>query len=134
MRGRLAHKMMLVLRGVARDAVMFGFAWLAVRQAQEAIKQGRLEEAARLLEQPDLARHRQRGELALALGRAYAARGERRLARDDPEAAWSDLLAAESLAPADRATDRLRRDLVGLGMAELRALLQAGETARADEA
>jgi hypothetical protein len=113
---------------------MFGFAWLSVRQAQEAIRQGRLEEALRLLEQPDLRSHRKRGELALDLGRAFAERGERHLAREDAEAAWRDLLHAEALAPADRSSDRLRRDLLGLGLAELRALLQAGEIARADEA
>src|SRR5262249_34985324 len=65
--------------GPHREGAMFGFAWLSVRQAQEAIRQGRLEEALRLLEQPDLRSHKNRGELVLALGRAFAERGERHL-------------------------------------------------------
>ncbi len=113
---------------------MFGFAWLTVRQAQEAVRQGRLEEAQRLLDGPDLRAHRKRGELAQALSRAFAERGERHLARDDTDAAWRDLVLAEQLAPPGREADKLRRDLVNLGMAELRGMLQAGEIARADEA
>jgi len=37
---------------------MLGFAWLTLRQAQEALKNGRLEEAQRLLEQPAARSHR----------------------------------------------------------------------------
>ena len=37
---------------------MFGFAWLTLRQAQEALKNGRLEEALRLLGQPGVRNHR----------------------------------------------------------------------------
>jgi hypothetical protein len=113
---------------------MLGFAWLTLRQAQEALKNGRLEEAQRLLEQPSARSHRRAGELLVRLARSFAERGERRLGLDDPQGAWRDLTLAESLGTTEKSCDRLRHALTGLGMAELRALLQAGETARAEEA
>ena len=113
---------------------MFGFAWLTVRQAQEAIKHGKLDDARRLMEQPSMRSHRKAGELAVALARAYAERGERSLKADDTEAAWRDLLQAEGIGCLDKSAERLRRDLASLGLVELRALLLAGEIARADEA
>jgi hypothetical protein len=113
---------------------MLGFAWLTVRQAQEALRAGRLEEAQRLLEQPDVLGQRGAADVLLKLAAAYAERGERALARDDAEGAWHELLAAERLQTADRAGDRLRQALVRLGLAEVRALLQANEPLRADQA
>jgi tetratricopeptide (TPR) repeat protein len=112
---------------------MLGFAWLTLRQAQEALKNGRLEEAQRLLAQPSAQGHRRAGDLQVRLGRAFAERGERQLQLDDAEGAWRDLLQAERLGAADKVCDRLRQALTRLGIAEVRALLQAGETGRADE-
>jgi hypothetical protein len=43
---------------------MFGFVWLTLRQAQEAIRYGRLDEALRLLQQPAARSHRRAGELS----------------------------------------------------------------------
>ena len=45
---------------------MLGFAWLALRQAQEALDRGRLEEAQRLLGQNCLQGHK-RGPVNLAV-------------------------------------------------------------------
>ncbi|NBO93387.1 MAG: FHA domain-containing protein, partial [Planctomycetia bacterium] len=112
---------------------MIGYAWLTLRQIRESIKLGRLEEAAPLLQMPEIRTHRQAGELFGLLARAYVERGERALSRDDTEAAWSDLQAADALDPADKSTDKLRRELIALNMAELRALLSAGELNRADD-
>lgn len=112
---------------------MFGFTWLTLRQAQEALKNGRLEEALRLVEQPAVRSHRRGGELVVGLARAYVERGETALRRDDAERAWADLLQAEALQTTPRDADRLRQNLVRLGLAELRALLLAGETTRAEE-
>ncbi|HTU21173.1 MAG TPA: FHA domain-containing protein [Gemmataceae bacterium] len=113
---------------------MFGFAWLAIRQAREALKQGRLEEAHRLLIQPAIRDHRATGELLARLVRAYVERGERHLKLEDAESAWRDLLQAEQLQIAEKSVDRLRQALIRLGLAEVRALLHAGEIRRADEA
>src|SRR5262245_34474475 len=112
---------------------MFGFAWLTLRQAQEAIKTGRLDEALRLLRLLTLRNHRRTGELLVRLAGAYVERGERYLKREDTEQAWCDLLLAEGLQTGAKSGDRLRQALTGLGLAELRALLLAGDTARAEE-
>jgi len=112
---------------------MFGFAWLAIRQAREALKQGRLEEAHRLLTQPAIRDHRAVGDLLAQLTRGYIEHGERQLQLDDAEGAWRDLLQAEQLQTAEKGVDRLRQALTRLGIAEVRAVLHTGETRRADE-
>ena len=72
---------------------MLGFAWLTLRQAQEALKSGRLEEALRLLEQPGARSHRRTHDLLVQTGaelrrarRTPACPGRRRerLARPAP--------------------------------------------------
>jgi tetratricopeptide (TPR) repeat protein len=113
---------------------MLGFPWLTFRQAHEALKNGRLEEAQRLLSLPAVQGHRKLEGLLDQLARAFVERGERHLRRDDVEAAWRDLLQAEHLQTAAKSTDRLRQALTRLGVAEIRALLQAGEPRRAEEA
>jgi tetratricopeptide (TPR) repeat protein len=113
---------------------MFGFAWLAIRQAREALKQGRLEDAHRLLTQPATRDHRAVGDLLARLARGYVERGDRQLKLDDAEGAWRDLVQAEQLQTAEKGVDRLRQALNRLGVAEVRALLLAGEYRRADEA
>jgi tetratricopeptide (TPR) repeat protein len=112
---------------------MLGFAWLTLRQANEAIQNGRLDEAQRLLNQPATQGHRRRGELLVRLARAFAERGERQLGMDDPEAAWRDLLQAEQLQTTEPALDRLRQALTRQGLTEVRNLLQVGEPGRAAE-
>ncbi|HZY90836.1 MAG TPA: FHA domain-containing protein [Gemmataceae bacterium] len=112
---------------------MLGFGWLALRQAKDALKHGRLEEAQRLLGQPAAQGRKGVSDLLVELARAYVERGERALNHDDAEAAWRDLLTAEALQTAEKTSDRLRQALTRLGLAELRALLLAGETARAEE-
>jgi hypothetical protein len=110
---------------------MLRFVSLAIRQAQEALKNGRLEEAHRLLTQPAADGHKQAWEMVERLARAYVERGERQLRHDNPEPAWHDLLLAEQLQAAQPAVERLRKALVRLGLAEIRALLQTGDPLRA---
>src|SRR5207237_928110 len=104
-----------------------------LRQAQEALKNGRLEEAHRLLCQSAAQGHKKSFELLQQVVRGFVERGERHLSHEDAEAAWHDLLQAEQLQGDHRDADRLRQALVRLGIAEVRALLQAGEPARAGE-
>jgi tetratricopeptide (TPR) repeat protein len=113
---------------------MFGFGWLTLRQADEALQTGRLEEAQRLLEQPGAMGQRGAGALLVRLARAYVERGERLLRQDDVEAAWRDLVRAEQLETAERSAERLRQALTQQGLDEVRSLLQAGEAARASDA
>src|SRR5439155_6085921 len=110
---------------------MLGFGWLALRQAQEALNTGRLEEAQRLLGQASVQGHRRHGELLRQLAHVLVERGERHLRLEDPEAAWAALRQAEQLQTVDRGAERLRQALARLGLAQVRALLQAGEPARA---
>ena len=112
---------------------MAGFAWLAMRQVQEALKHDRLEEALRLLNQPHAQDRRGSAALVSRLARAFVERAERSLRKDDPEAAWRDLLQAEHLHTPEKSAERLRDALTRLGIAEARALLQAGEPGRAEE-
>ncbi len=113
---------------------MIGLGWLILKQAQEALKTGRLEEAHRLLNQPQIRGHKRNGELLHQLMRAYVERGEKHLRRDDPDAAWKDLLKAEEMGITDNAPARLRMALTRLGLAQVRALLETGEPIRAYEA
>jgi tetratricopeptide (TPR) repeat protein len=112
---------------------MLGFGWLPLRQAQEALKNGRLEEAQRLLSQSAVQGRRGAGELVVRLAQAYTERGGRHLDHDDAEAAWRDLLQAETLQTAEKSCVRLRAALTRLGVAEVRGLLQAGEIGRGEE-
>ncbi len=113
---------------------MLGFAWVTVRQAQEALRAGRLEEALGLLNQPTVRAHKRANDLLQQLARAFTERGERHLRHDDAIAAWNDLLKAEQVGVPESSAVRLRQALTRLGIAEVRALLEAGEPGRAAEA
>jgi hypothetical protein len=113
---------------------MLGFAWLTIRQAREALQNGRLEEAQRLLGHHTAQGHQRTWELSRQLARAFVERGIRSLRQDDPDAAWHDLLRAEQINQADPAAERLRQALVRLGLVQVRGLLQAGEPDKAGEA
>jgi tetratricopeptide (TPR) repeat protein len=113
---------------------MLGFGWLTLRQAQEAVRNGRLDDAQRLLAQPGVKGHKRTWEVLRELARAFAERGLDHLRRGDSAAAWADLLRAEQTGVADPAAADLRQALTRLGLAEVRALLAAGEPARAAEA
>jgi len=112
---------------------MLGFAWLALRQAQEALKNGRLEEAHRLLCQPAAHGHKRSWELLVQVAKGFVERGERSLQQDDVAAAWNDLVAAEQVGVAEEFTGKLRQSLTRHGLAEVRDLLEAGEPGRAAE-
>jgi len=110
---------------------MLGFAWLTLRQAQEALKNGRLEEAQRLLQEPGMLAQKGAGDLLQEVARAFVGRGERHLAHEDPAGAWNDLLLAEQVGVADTDSARLRQALIRQGLGDARALLEAGEPGRA---
>jgi tetratricopeptide (TPR) repeat protein len=113
---------------------MLGFAWLGLRKAKAALHGGRLEEAQRLLRDAERQGRDGATRLLAQLAKAYVERGERQLRLDDSEGAWRDLLAAEALLTGEKSAGRLRESLTRLGVAEVRALLQAGEPSRADDA
>jgi len=115
-------------------ANMLGFGWLTLRQAQEALKGGRLDDAQRLLGGPCLQGHKRTWEILQQLARAFAERAEKSLRQDDVTAAWADLLKAEQTGAADSVAAHLRQALTRLGLAEIRALFEVGEPVRAVEA
>lgn len=107
---------------------MLGTGWLTIRQAQEALKNGRLEEAQRLLGQSAAHGHKGSWELLQQVALGFVQRGERHLRQDDPEAAWNDLLLAEQVGLTDDSQAfRLRQSLTRLGLDEIKKLLEAGD-------
>src|SRR5207253_383377 len=122
-----------ITRHENRRKPMLGFAWLALRQAQEALKNGRLEEAQRLLCQPGAHGHKRSWELLQQVARGFVERGEKHLSHDLITAAWNDLVAAEEMGAADGTAFRLRQTLSRRGLDEVRTLLEAGEAGRALE-
>src|SRR5262249_28284362 len=98
---------------------MLGNAWLALRQAQEALKNGRLDEAQRLLAQSSVQGHKRSWELLQQLGQGFLERGERRLRHDDPVAAWDDLVLAEQVGVVVSDVEKLRQELTTRGLAEV---------------
>jgi len=111
---------------------MLGNGWLTIRQAHEALKNGRLEEAHRLLGQSAAQGHKRSWELLHQVALGFVERGERHLRQNELEAAWNDLLLAEQVGLADdNAGVRLRRALSQRGLDEVRVMLQAGDPARA---
>jgi tetratricopeptide (TPR) repeat protein len=113
---------------------MLGFAWVTLRQAQEAYENGRLEEAHRLLCEPGAVGHKGTWEMLRQIAQGYIDRGERHLQHDDLAGAWSDLKQAEQIGTADASATQLRQALTQRGLADAKALLDAGEPARAAEA
>ncbi|OWK37942.1 FHA domain-containing protein [Fimbriiglobus ruber] len=100
--------------------------WLTLRQAREALGTGQPDEAHRLLEPLVAEGYRKAVRLTRDVAKAYRARAERVLRADQPEPAWRDLLAAETLNTGDAGLTDLRTTLTRLGLAECRAALEAG--------
>jgi tetratricopeptide (TPR) repeat protein len=113
---------------------MLGFAWVTLRQAQEAYQNGRLEEAHRLLCDPSAVGHKGTWEMLRQIAQGYVERGERHLQHDDLAGAWNDLKQAEQIGTADVIVTQLRQALTQRGLADAKAFLDAGEPARAAEA
>lgn len=113
---------------------MLGFGWLTMRQAQDALKNGRLEEAHRLLCQPAAQGYKGSCEMLQQVAKGFVARARQHLKANDPGTAWNDLLLAEQVGVADSGAAALRQELVRHGVGEAQALLEAGEPSRAIDA
>lgn len=100
--------------------------WLTLRQAREALRAGRPDEAQRLLDPLVAAGYRKAVRLMREVARAHLARGEKHLRADNADAAWADLFAAEALNTGESAAIQLRQTLTRLGLAVCRAALEAG--------
>lgn len=110
-------------------------AWMTKYQAREALKNGRPEDAHRLLDTLVASGDRRVWSLRGDVVRGYVERAERALRNDDIEAAWKDLALAASLSSAtDPGVSKLREILMSQAVAEIRAMLEAGKPLQALEA
>ncbi len=114
-------------------STMLGHWRIVLRQAEEAARAGRFDEALALASRPDVADHfhavQLRGKWALDL----IARASRRGEADDLSGAIDDLDLAERLGAAPDALAAARLSLADRVAAEVRADLDAGEPARVIE-
>ncbi|MCS6977408.1 MAG: hypothetical protein NZM31_10435 [Gemmatales bacterium] len=100
-------------------------AWLMLRQAEEALRGGRLEEAVRLINEPHVCGHKKAEALRSRLSRAYLERARQHCRHGDWRAAWKDLAEAEQCGCHGEDALRLQEDLQRRGLDEARRLLEA---------
>jgi hypothetical protein len=100
--------------------------WLVLRQAREAVEHHRPEEAHRLIEPLIAAGYRKAWRLAREVVKEYIARAAKHLDQHNTDAAWRDLLAAESLNTGEKGLVEFRQTLARLGLVQARAVLEAG--------
>ena len=103
--------------------------WLTLKQARDAVRAGRPDDARRLLDPLAADGHRPAVKLSAEVATAFLRRAERHLRADNVESAWADLRAAETLAPSHPSAVRLRHTLTRLALAACRAALEAGRPA-----
>jgi tetratricopeptide (TPR) repeat protein len=106
-------------------------AWIIKWRAREALKNGRPEEAHRLLDELIATGNRRAFALRDDVVRGYLDRAERALRHQDLEAAWADLARLKQLAPGDRQVRDLRDSLTRLALDEVRDELEAGHALQA---
>jgi FHA domain len=115
------------------ESTMLGHWRIVLRQAEEAVKLGRFEEAYALANRPDVVDHQHavsfRGRLALEL----IARATRRGSADDLLGAIEDLDLAERMHAPPDSLAAARLDLAGRVAEEVRSDLDVGEPTRALE-
>ncbi|MBA4188359.1 MAG: hypothetical protein C0467_10180 [Planctomycetaceae bacterium] len=104
--------------------------WVTLRQAQEAVNNNRPEDAHRLIEPLVAMGHRKASRLARSVVAAYLARAAKSLDLHHHDAAWRDLIAAESLNTGEAAVANLRQSLTRLGLVQAHSALEAGDPLR----
>ncbi|MBN9519620.1 FHA domain-containing protein [bacterium] len=107
--------------------------WLTLRQAADAVAAGRPDDAHRLLAPLIEAGHRKAWRAARDVAKGYCKRAGRAMDSDHTEAAWHDLLAAESLNTGEKCVIDLRQSLSRFGLVQARGALEAGDPERAAE-
>ena len=98
-----------------------------LRAAEQALNQGRLEEARRLLEVEHLGQYRQGQRLTARLAEQMAERARRHFRDGNSSAGWRELEAAGNLAGETDVLLDLRSELVGDGLREAARLLAADQ-------
>jgi hypothetical protein len=102
-------------------------AWrLKLREAKLALKEGRLDEAGRLLE-GELGEYLPGKKLSEKVAQRIANRARQRIAAGESSAGWHDLELAERLAEGTSDVAAVRESLISKGIADVQAALAAGE-------
>src|SRR5262249_39106579 len=99
---------------------------IKLREVEEALKSGRLDDASRLLLQGDLREYYPAQRLITKLAGEMIERGRARATQGETSAGWRDLEAAEKLGADAAAATTLRQQLIERGIAEAEQLLAAG--------
>lgn len=99
---------------------------LRLREAEEALKSGRLDEASRLLCDEDLRKYFPAKKLLANAAQQMVARGQLHAQKAETAAGWHDLQAAAELGAAAEALSQLREKLLELAIAEAERFLAAG--------
>ena len=105
--------------------------WLTFRHAREALRDGKPDEAHRLLAPFVEQGYRKAIRLTREVANAYLDRAERFLRADNTEAAWAELLIAESLNTGEARAVQIRATLIRYGVNECGAALEAGKPTHA---
>ncbi len=113
------------------ESTMMGQWRIVLRQAEEAARAGRFEEAYALAGRPDVADHHQAVQFRSRLGLDLIARAARRGAADDLAGAVEDLRLAERLGGPPDSLAAARMSLADLMADEIRGDLEVGEPIRA---
>jgi hypothetical protein len=111
-------------------SIMLGQWRIVLRQAEEAARAGRFDEALALASRPDVADHRSAVQLRGRLTQELVARAVRRAAAEDLEGAIEDLHLAERTGGAPDTLAAARLSLADQVAGDLKLALEAGEPAR----
>jgi hypothetical protein len=114
-------------------ATMLGQWRIALRQAEEAAKAGRYDEAIALIARPDVAGHHHAASLRTKMALDLVSRGTRRAESDDLTGAVDDFRLAETLGVGPDTLAAARLKVADRVAAEVRCDLEAGEPARVVE-
>ncbi len=106
-------------------------AWLRLRQAEEALRGGRLQEAVQLLSGDEVRGHKKAEALRSLLSKSYLERAWQHCRHGDWRAAWEDLTAAESCGCHSEQALRLRAEVQRRGLEEARRLLEGRDPEQA---
>ena len=102
-----------------------------LREAEEAVEHGQLDEACRLLLQSDLRQYLPGKRLSMRVASDLSQRARQRVIQGDLAAGWRDLQSAQSLAGDIHAVLAARQDIVALALGEAESTIENGDPARA---
>lgn len=104
---------------------------LKLREAEEALRHGRLEEAGQLLCQGELREFLPGKRLGMQVAQHMAERARRRLVDGNTSAGWRDLEQAQTLSGNSEEVQAVRREMIDLALEDVAGLIEAGATDRA---